>query len=80
MTATENAVTAKAFILKKEEKRLRDERNFAIKMAKMQMRAQIYWHRSYYKYKYYNYSYSYPRWPSGWGYPLQPIYVGRIYR
>jgi hypothetical protein len=79
MTPTQIAATAKAYIIKKEEKRLRDERNFAIKMAKMQIRAQTYWHRSYYKYRYYNYNYSYPRCTAGWGYPLQPIYVGRIY-
>jgi len=81
MTPTQVAVAAKAYILQQEKKQLQDERNYAMRMAKMQMQAQTYWHRSYYKYKYYNYT-NYPYYgPSyGWGYPLRPIYIGRIYR
>ena len=81
MTPTQVAVASKAYILQQEKKQLQDDRNYAMRMAKMQIQAQSYWYRSYYKYKYYNYT-SYPHYgPSGgWGYPLRPIYVGRIYR
>jgi len=81
MTPTQVAVVAKAYILQQEKKKLQDDRNYAIRIAKMQIQAQSYWYRSYYKYKYYNYT-SYPSYGPGygWGYPLRPIYVGRIYR
>lgn len=83
MTPTMIAVTAKAYVLQQEKKQLQDDRNYAIRVAKMQLKANTYWYRSYYKYKYYNYT-SYPCYGPGcgygWGYPLRPIYVGRFYR
>lgn len=61
MTPTMTAVTVKAYVLQQEKKRLQDDRNYAIRVAKMQLQAQTSWYRSYYKYRYYNYSnYSYP--------------------
>jgi hypothetical protein len=83
MTPAQVVVAAKAYILQQEKKQLQDERNYAMRMAKMQAQAQTYWYRSYYKYKYYNYT-NYPIYPNygggNWGYPLRPIYLGRIYR
>ena len=66
MTPTMIGVTAKAYVLEQEKKKLQDDRNFAMRMAKMQMQANTYWYRTYYKsYSYSNYSY--PCYPS-WGY------------
>jgi hypothetical protein len=79
MTPTMIAVTAKAYVLQQEKKQLQDDRNYAVRMAKMQIQAQSYWYRSYYKYKYYNYT-NYPCYGPSCGYPLRSIYVGRIYR
>jgi hypothetical protein len=79
MTPTQVAVAAKAYILQQEKKQLQEDRNYAMRMAKMQAQAHTYWYKTYYKYKSYNYT-SYPNYGYGWGYPLRPIYVGRIYR
>ena len=80
MTPTQVAVITKAYILKREKKRQQEEQNQAARIARIQLQKQSYWYKSYYKYRYSNYTSYNPGYGYNWGYPLRPIYIGRLYR